>query len=96
MTEEELTGEELVTSSCSCKYGEGAVFPFQAESLENGVDDAIDTFYVHIAHHGPGAASYFHQAALDHVGGTQFRHVGLSVLQWSALASFVETRQHFW
>src|SRR6266851_9632589 len=61
-----------VTSSWLCKYGEGAGFPFQIESLEDGVDNAVHTFYVHKAHHGPGPASHFHEAALDHVGGAQF------------------------
>src|SRR5207249_12203073 len=30
-----------VSSSCLCKEVEGAGFPFQIESLEDGVDDAI-------------------------------------------------------
>jgi hypothetical protein len=34
----------LVTSSCLYKYGEGAGFPLQIESLEDGVDDAVHTF----------------------------------------------------
>src|SRR5215469_3147755 len=66
--------EELVTSSCLCKKLDGAGFPFQVESLEDGVDDAVHTFHVHKAHHGPSAAAHFHEAALDHVGGTQLRH----------------------
>src|SRR5271165_6615154 len=57
-----------VMSSCLCKYGEGAGFPFQVESLEDGVDDAIHALDVHKAHHGPGAPPYFHEAALDHIG----------------------------
>src|SRR5271157_5852251 len=59
----------LVMSSCLCKYGEGAGFPFQVESLEDGVDDAVHAFDVHKAHHRPGAPSYFHEAAFDHIGG---------------------------
>src|SRR5271157_5788419 len=58
-------------SSCLCKYGEGAGFPFQIESLENGVDDAIHALDIHKAHHGPGTPSYFHEAALDHIGGPE-------------------------
>src|SRR5271166_6206744 len=58
-----------VMSSCLCKYGEGAGFPFQVESLEDGVDDAVHAFDVHKAHHRPGAPSYFHEAAFDHIGG---------------------------
>src|SRR5271157_482387 len=45
-------------SSCLCKYGEGAGFPFQIESLENGVDDAVHTFYVDKAHHGTGPLEF--------------------------------------
>src|SRR6266849_9973856 len=61
-----------VTSSCLCKYGEGAGFPFQIESLEDGVNDSIHAFYVDKAHHGAGSPSHFYEAALDHVGGAQF------------------------
>src|SRR5438105_14293677 len=55
-----------VTSSCLCKKVEGAGFPFQVKSLEDGIDDAIHTFYVHKTHHGSGAAADFDKAALDH------------------------------
>src|SRR5438445_7124986 len=65
-------GVALVTSSSLCKEVEGAGFPFQIESLEDGVDDAVHTFYVHKAHHRSGSPSHFHEAALDHVGGAQF------------------------
>src|SRR6266849_10926793 len=51
-----------VTSSCLCKYGEGAGFPFQIESLEDGVDDTIHTLDVHEADHGPGATAHLHKA----------------------------------
>src|SRR5438309_9330699 len=61
-----------VTSSCLCKKVEGAGFPFQVKSLEDGIDDAIRTFYVHKTHHGSGAAADFDKAALDHVSGAQF------------------------
>src|SRR5215469_17705819 len=63
---------QLVTSSCVCKNLEGAGFPFQVESLEDGVDDAVHAFHVHKAHHGPSSVAHFHEAALDHVGGAQF------------------------
>jgi len=38
-----------VMSSCLCKYGEGAGFPLQIESLEDGIDDAVtlSTFTKH-------------------------------------------------
>src|SRR5438445_897278 len=65
-------GVALVTSSSLCKEVEGAGFPFQIESLEDGVDDAVHTFYVHKAHHRSGSPSHFHEATLDHVGGAQF------------------------
>ena len=61
-----------VMSSCLCKYGEGAGFPFQVESLEDGVDDSVHTFNVDKADHGSGAPPNFHEATLDHVGGAQF------------------------
>src|ERR1700677_2624908 len=51
-----------VTSSCLCKKVEGAGFPFQVESLEDGVADAVGAFYIDKANHGPGAA-YFDEAA---------------------------------
>src|SRR5215471_24584 len=40
---------QLVTSSCVCKNLEGAGFPFQVESLEDGVDDGstLSTFTTH-------------------------------------------------
>jgi len=59
-------------SSCLCKYGEGAVLPFQVKALEDGVDDSIHTFYVHETHHGPSPSPYFDETALDHIGGAQF------------------------
>jgi hypothetical protein len=40
-------------SSCLCKKVEGAIFPFQVESLEDGVNDAVHAFYVDEADHGP-------------------------------------------
>jgi len=58
-------------SSCLCKKLEGAIFPFQVESLENGVNDSIHALSVHKANHGSGAAPHFHEAALDNVGGPQ-------------------------
>ena len=68
-----LEGEVVsVTSSCLCKYREGAGFPFQVESLEDGVDDAVDAFYIHKANHGAGSSAHFDEAALDDVGGAQF------------------------
>src|SRR5271166_5686254 len=60
-----------VTSSCLCKNPEGAVFPFQIESLEDGVDDPIHALHVDEADHGPSAASNFHKTAFDNVGGAQ-------------------------
>jgi hypothetical protein len=57
-----------VMSSCLCKYGEGAGFPFQVESLEDGVDDAVHALDIHKAHHRPGAPPNFYEAALDHIG----------------------------
>jgi hypothetical protein len=59
-----------VMSSCLCKKLEGAIFPFQIESLENGVNDSVHALHVHKANHGPGAAPDFHKAALDDVSGS--------------------------
>ena len=42
-------GELGVTSSRLCKYAEGAVFPFQVESLEDGVDDSIHGLHINEA-----------------------------------------------
>src|SRR5260370_8907551 len=61
--------QSKVTSSCLCKQVEGASLPFQVKSLEDGVDDTVDAFYVHKANHGPGAAADFDKTTLDHVGG---------------------------
>src|SRR5271157_5625826 len=57
------------TSSCLCKNTEGAGFPFQVESLENGIDDTVHTGYVDKADHGPGASPYLDEAAFDDIGG---------------------------
>ena len=61
-----------MTSSCLCKNAEGAVFPFQVEPLEDGVDDAVHRLHIDEADHGPGSAPDFDEAALDDVGGAQF------------------------
>lgn len=60
----------LVMSSSLCKKFEGAIFPFQIESLENGVNDSIHALHVHKANHGPSATPDFYEAALDDVGGS--------------------------
>jgi hypothetical protein len=52
-------------SSCLCKKLEGAVFPFQVEALENGIDDPIHALDVDEADHGAGSAPDFHEAALN-------------------------------
>ncbi len=58
-------------SSRLCRYSEGAGFPFQVESLEDGVDDPIHRLHVDEADHGPGSAADFDETALDDVGGAQ-------------------------
>src|SRR5581483_460110 len=60
-----------VMSRGLCKNLEGAVFPFQVEALEDGVDDSVHAVYVHKAHHGPGTPPDLDKAALDDVGGAQ-------------------------
>ena len=61
----------MVTSSRLCKYAEGASFPFQIESLEDGVDDSIHGLYVDEADHGAGTAADLDKAAFNDVGGAQ-------------------------
>src|SRR5271165_3241278 len=58
-----------VMSSRLCKKVEGAVFPFQVESLEDGVDDAVHALHIDKADHGTGSSSNFDEAAFDDVGG---------------------------
>src|SRR6202142_3727317 len=58
-----------VMSSGLCKKLEGAVFPFQVESLEDGIDDTVHAGNVDEADHGPGSSSYFHETAFDDIGG---------------------------
>jgi hypothetical protein len=59
----------MVMSSCLYKKVEGAVFPFQVESLEDGVDDAVHTGHIHKTDHGPGSSTHFDKTALDHIAG---------------------------
>ncbi len=56
-------------SSGLCKKVEGAVFPFQVESLEDGVDDAVHAGHIDEADHGPGSSSYFQETAFNDIGG---------------------------
>ncbi len=60
-------GGPVVMSSCLCKYGEGASFPLQVESLEDGVDDAVHALDIDKAHHRPGSPSNFYETAFDHI-----------------------------
>lgn len=60
-----------MTSSRLCKCAEGAGFPFQVESLEDGVDDAVHGLYVDEADHGAGSSPDFDEAAFDDLGGAQ-------------------------
>src|SRR5208337_1168484 len=66
-----IAWRKKVMSSCLCKNAEGASFPFQVESLEDGVDDAVHGLHVDEADHGPGSAAYINEAALNDVGGAQ-------------------------
>src|ERR1700686_2001371 len=61
----------LVTSSCLCKKGKGAVLPLLIEPLKNRIDDSLHTGHVDKHHHRPGAASHFHEAPFDGIGGAQ-------------------------
>src|SRR3954462_4255432 len=62
---------QRVTSSRLCKNAEGAVFPFQVETLEDGVDHSVHGFDVDEADHGPCSSPDFDETAFDDVGGTQ-------------------------
>jgi hypothetical protein len=53
------------------KYGEGADFPFQIESLKDGVDDMVHALDIYEADHGPGPTVHLHKATLDHIGSAQ-------------------------
>jgi hypothetical protein len=61
-----------VSSSSLCKKFEGAVSPIFVEAMEDGIDDPVEAWDVGEDHHGPSAASHFHEAAFNHVGGAQF------------------------
>ena len=58
-------------SSRLFEYAEGAVFPFQVESVEDGVDDSVHGLHVNEADHGAGATANFDETAFDDVGGAQ-------------------------
>src|SRR5579875_1604177 len=62
-----------VMSSCLCKKAEGTVPPFVllVVTIEDGIDDPVHARDVHETHHRSRAATNFHKAALDHVGGAQ-------------------------
>ena len=55
-----------------CKNPEGAVSPFEVESVKNGVDDPVDAVHIEKADHGPSAAPNLHKDTLDDIGGAQF------------------------
>ena len=74
---------KLLPKPCSgrlCKNAEGAGFPFQVESLEDGVDDSVHGLHVDEADHGPGSAAHFNEAAFDDVGNRHDNGRCLSVL----------------
>ena len=60
-----------VMSSSLCKNSEGAVAPFQIESLENRVDDPVHTGQVDEAHHGTCAAAELYKNPFNDIGGSQ-------------------------
>ena len=61
-----------VMSSRLCKNPDGAVFPFQVDSLEAGINDAIYTLYIHKTDYRPRAPTYINETTLNDVGGAQF------------------------
>ncbi len=60
-------------SSCLCKKAEGTVPPFVffIVTIEDGIDDSIHAGNVDEAHHRSRAATNFHEASLNDVGGAQ-------------------------
>src|SRR5216684_6432388 len=76
-----LTGSVLVTSSCLCKKGEGAVLPLLIESLKNRIDDSLHAGHIDEHHHGPGAPPDLHEAALDGIGRSQLAPQGLREIE---------------
>ena len=58
-------------SSGVCKKLEGAVFPFQVEALEDGINDTVYAGYVDKANHRSSSPANFYETTLDEVGGTQ-------------------------
>jgi len=72
---EKADGDNLrsvrVSSSGLCKSFEDACFPFQVESLEDGVDDSIHGQHVDEADHGACSAADLDETAFDDVGGAQ-------------------------
>jgi hypothetical protein len=81
-------------SSGLFKSVEGAVFPFQVESLEDGEDDAVPTGYVDEADHRPGMASYFHEAAFDDMGGAPLPQVSGGARTTAVSAGRVQAPHH--
>jgi hypothetical protein len=59
-----------VTSSRLCKYPEGAGFPFQVESPEDGVDE-VHGLHADERDHGPATAADFDETSFDDVGCAQ-------------------------
>ena len=55
----------MVTSSRLCKYAEGAGFPFQIKSLEDGVDDSVHGLDVDKADHRPCSSPDFDETSFD-------------------------------
>jgi hypothetical protein len=60
-------------SSGLCKKLEGAVFPFQVESLEDGVNDAVHAGDIDEADDGPSSSANFHETKFDDVAGAHLR-----------------------
>jgi hypothetical protein len=61
----------VVMSSCVCKKLEGAIFPLQVKSLEDGIDDAVHALNIHKTDHGPGPPPDFDETTFDDVGSAQ-------------------------
>jgi len=58
-------------SSGLCKNLEGAVPPFQIESVKDRVDNPVDAGHVDEAHHRPGAPPDLHEDPLNHIRRSQ-------------------------
>lgn len=54
-----------------CKWFDGASFPIEVKSMEDGISDSVHALCVDEADDGPRASSYFHETVFNDVGGAE-------------------------